>query len=582
MKKTGYKKETVRTALSFLRSSLPLCGLSLLLALISVVLTLLLPILIGDAIDGIVSAGEVDFALILPILTRAAVCILLTSAAEWCMAYINHRITNRTVASIRRQAFARLQRLPLSYLDAHPTGDVVSRIISDTDTFADGLLMGFTQFFTGILTIVGTLIFMLSIKPVIALVVVVLTPLSLFVSRFIASRTYSMFRKQSEIRGRQTALIDEMIGGEKTVIAFSGEEKVCRRFREVNGELVSASLRATFFSSLTNPTTRFVNSVVYAAVGLTGALIAMGGGLTVGALSCFLSYANQYTKPFNEISGVVTELQNALACAARVFEFLSLPAETPDPAAPLLPEKTEGRVTVTDLSFSYTPDRSLIEHVNLNVHPGDRIAIVGPTGCGKTTLINLLMRFYDPVSGEIAVDGVPTRQMTRAELRSRFGMVLQETWLRSGTVRENLRMGKPDATDAEVEEAARAVHAHGFICRLPEGYDTVIGEGGGSLSQGQKQVLCIARVMLVKPPVLVLDGATSSIDTRTELHVQRAFDRLMEGRTSFIVAHRLSTVRDATCILVMRDGKIAEQGTHAELLARNGFYAALFNSQFEE
>ncbi len=575
------KRKTLRTALSYLKGSLPLCVLSLLLALISVALTLYLPLLIGDAIDCIVGEGKVDFETILPLLQRGAVCILLTSAAEWGMAFINQRITYKTVASIRRKAFSGLQSLPLSYLDSHPTGDIVSRVIADADTFADGLLMGFTQFFTGALTIVGTLVFMFVIKPVIALVVVVLTPLSLFVSRFIAGKTYSMFRKQSEIRGRQTALIDEMIGGEKTVIAFSEKENVCRRFDEVNGELVSASLRATFFSSLTNPTTRFVNSLVYAAVGLTGALYAMAGGLTVGALSCFLSYANQYTKPFNEISGVITELQNALACAARLFDFMETAPETPDPESPASLGTAKGAITLDDVSFSYVPERKLIEHLNLKVSPGDRIAIVGPTGCGKTTLINLLMRFYDPVSGTISVDGIPTRDLTREELRRNFGMVLQETWIRSGSIRDNIRMGKPDATDEEVEAAARAAHAHGFISRLPEGYATVVPEGGGTLSQGQRQLLCIARVMLTDPPMLILDEATSSIDTRTELRVQKAFETLMQGRTTFIVAHRLSTVREATNILVMRDGNIVEQGTHDALLAKNGFYSVLYNSQFE-
>ena len=583
MKNVGMntKRKTIRTALSYLKGSLPLCILSLLLALISVALTLYLPFLIGDAIDCIVEEGKVDFEAILPLLQRGAVCILLTSIAEWGMAFINQRITYKTVASIRQKAFSGLQSLPLSYLDSHPTGDIVSRVIADADTFADGLLMGFTQFFTGILTIVGTLVFMFVIKPVIALVVVVLTPLSLFVSRFIAGKTYSMFKKQSEIRGRQTALIDEMIGGEKTVIAFSEKENVCRRFDEVNGELVSASLRATFFSSLTNPTTRFVNSLVYAAVGLTGALYAMAGGLTVGALSCFLSYANQYTKPFNEISGVITELQNALACAARLFDFMETAPETPDPEAPASLGTAKGEITIDDVSFSYVPERKLIEHLNLKVSPGDRIAIVGPTGCGKTTLINLLMRFYDPVSGTISVDGIPTRELTREELRRNFGMVLQETWVRSGSIRDNIRMGKPDATDEEVEAAARAAHAHGFISRLPEGYAAIVPEGGGTLSQGQRQLLCIARVMLTDPPMLILDEATSSIDTRTELRVQKAFETLMQGRTTFIVAHRLSTVREATRILVMRDGNIVEQGTHDELLAKNGFYSVLYNSQFE-
>ncbi|MBQ7939579.1 MAG: ABC transporter ATP-binding protein [Clostridia bacterium] len=573
---------TIAKVLSYMKSYRWFIALSLLLALISVVLTLYVPILIGRAIDDIVEAGQVNFSRIVPLLAESCVLVAVTAVMQWIMNTVNNRITYSVVRDVRSAAFSHIQKLPLSYLDRHPSGSIVSRVIADADQFADGLLMGFTQLFTGAATIVGTLIFMLTIHPLIAVVVVVLTPVSLLVAKFIASRTYSMFHKQSEVRGTQTALIDEILGNLKLVQAFSYEETALSRFDAINGELEKCSLTAIFFSSLVNPTTRFVNSLVYAAVALSGALTAVFGTLSIGSLSCFLSYANQYTKPFNEISGVITELQNALACASRLFDLIEAPAQIPDaPDAGSL-EQATGRVDLHDVTFSYTPEQSLIHNLNLHVRPGQRIAIVGPTGCGKTTLINLLMRFYDVNSGEISVDGFPVTSLTRADLRKNFGMVLQDTWLKSGTVRENIKFGLPDASDEDMIRAAKAAHAHSFIRRLPHGYDTVIGEDGGNLSHGQKQLLCISRVMLCLPPILILDEATSSIDTRTEIRIQKAFQAMMEGRTSFIVAHRLSTIREADMILVMNHGNVIEQGTHEELLAKNGFYTHLYNSQFGE
>ncbi len=563
-----------------IRRYLPVLVLSLLLALIYVAMSLYIPILVGQAIDGIVAAGSVDFDLVARKLAYVAICAAVAGLSQWGMNEMNNRITYSVTRDIRDEAFAHIQTLPLKYLDSHPQGDLVSRVISDVDTFADGLLMGFTQLFTGVMTIAGTLILMLTIRWQIALVVILVTPLSLVVANFIAKRTYSMFRLQTAIRGEQTALIDETIGEMKVVQAFGHEQASLEQFDEVNGRLEAASLRAIFFSSLTNPSTRFVNAVVYAGVALTGALLAIGGSFSVGSLTSFLSYANQYTKPFNEISGVVAELQNAIACAGRVFELIEAPAQTPEPAAPQRPETVHGAVEIQDLAFSYSPEKPLIQDFNLSVKPGQRVAIVGPTGCGKTTFINLIMRFYDPQGGEIRLDGVNTRSMDRGELRASVGMVLQDTWLKAGTIRENIAMGRPDATEEEILAAAKQAHAHGFIKRLPQGYDTQIGESGGNLSQGQKQLLCIARVMLCLPPMLILDEATSSIDTRTEIRIQKAFDTMMQGRTSFIVAHRLSTIREADVILVMRDGRIVEQGTHESLLKRGGFYAQLYRSQF--
>ena len=553
---------------------------SLGLAFVYVAMTLYIPILVGNAIDCIVDAGRVDFNAMADHLKWVLVCTLIAAVSQWVMSQINNRITYRVTRDIRNEAFCHIQQLPLSYLDRQSQGDLVSRVIGDVDTFADGLLMGFTQLFTGVMTILGTLLFMLCISWQIALVVIVITPLSLVVANFIARSTHSMFREQSVTRGRQTALIDEVIGQMKLVQAFGHEGESMEAFDEVNDELQKCSLKAIFFSSLTNPATRFVNSLVYAGVGLTGALIAIGGGITVGNLTSFLGYANQYTKPFNEISGVFTELQNALACAGRVFELIEAPAQTAEPEHPKMPEKVEGAMKIKKLSFSYVPEKPLIGNFNLSVKPGQRIAIVGPTGCGKTTFINLLMRFYDPDGGEILLDGVNTMDMDRGQLRRCVGMVLQDTWLKAGTIRENITMGKPNATDGEVITAAKQAHAHGFIKRLPKGYDTVIGESGGSLSQGQKQLLCIARVMLCLPPMLILDEATSSIDTRTEIRIQNAFNTMMRGRTSFIVAHRLSTIREADVILVMRDGHIVEQGSHEQLLQKGGFYAQLYQSQF--
>ena len=553
---------------------------SLLLATVYVVMTLYIPILVGDAIDCIVDAGQVDFALMGVHLRNVALCAVVAAVSQWVMSALNNRMTYHVTRDIRDEAFRHIQVLPLSYLDKHPQGEVVSRVISDVDTFADGLLMGFTQLFTGVMTILGTLFFMLRIHWGIALVVIFITPLSLVVANFIATRTYSMFKLQTVTRGEQTGLIDETIGNIKVVQAFGHQGESLEQFDEINERLRKCSLRAIFFSSLTNPCTRFVNSVVYAGVGLTGALVAISGGISVGNLSCFLNYANQYTKPFNEISGVVTELQNALACAGRVFELIEAPARTPEPENPQRPAKVQGGVEIRDLSFSYVPEKPLIGDFDLSVKPGQRVAIVGPTGCGKTTFINLLMRFYDPDGGEIRLDGVNTQHMHRGELRRSVGMVLQDTWLKAGTIWENIAMGKPDATQEEIVAAAKQAHAHSFIKRLPQGYDTVISEAGGNLSQGQKQLLCIARVMLCLPPMLFLDEATSSIDTRTEIRIQKAFDTMMQGRTSFIVAHRLSTIREADMILVMRDGHIVEQGKHEELLEKRGFYSQLYNSQF--
>ena len=553
---------------------------SLLLATINVVMSLYIPILVGAAIDCIVDAGHVDVTQMSVHLRNVLTCAIVAGAAQWLMSELNNRMTYQVTRDIRNEAFGHIQNLPLSYLDAHPQGDIVSRVIADVDTFADGLLMGFTQLFTGIMTILGTLLFMIRIHWGIALVVVCITPLSLLVANFIAKRTYAMFRLQTVTRGEQTGLIDETIGNIKVVRAFGHEASSMEQFDEINGRLQKASLRAIFFSSLVNPCTRFVNSVVYAGVCLTGALIAMTGGISVGNLTTFLNYANQYTKPFNEISGVVTELQNALACAGRVFELIEAPERTPEPEHPECPQTVLGAVEIHNLKFSYVPEKPLIEDFNLSVKPGQRIAIVGPTGCGKTTFINLLMRFYDPDGGEILLDGVNTRHMRRDDLRRCVGMVLQDTWLKAGTIRENIAMGRPEATEDEIVEAARQAHAHSFIRRLPKGYDTEISENGGNLSQGQKQLLCIARVMLCLPPMLFLDEATSSIDTRTEVKIQKAFDTMMRGRTSFIVAHRLSTIRGADLILVMKDGHIIEQGRHEELLRKQGFYANLYQSQF--
>ena len=554
--------------------------LSLISAAVSVVMSLYIPVLIGRAIDCIVEAGKVDFSLMKGYLMGVAICALAAGIVQWGMREINNRITFQVTRDIRNEAFRHIQVLPLSYLDQQSQGDLVSRVIADVDTFADGLLMGFTQFFSGVMTILGTLIIMLSIHPIIAVVVILVTPLSLVVAGFIAKRTYSMFTLQSSTRGELTGLVDEAIGQIKVVRAFGHEAASLEKFDEVNGRLDKASLQAVFFSSLTNPCTRFVNSVVYALVALTGALFCLSGGISVGSLTILLNYANQYTKPFNEISGVVTELQNALACAGRVLELIEAPARTPEPVHPRKPEKTQGSLEIQDLKFSYTPDKPLIDDFNLSVKPGQRIAIVGPTGCGKTTFINLLMRFYDPQGGTIQLDGVNTRDMTRADLRHSVGMVLQDTWLKAGTIRDNIAMGKPKATMEEVVAAAKQAHAHSFIKRLPQGYDTVIGESGGSLSQGQKQLLCIARVMLCLPPMLFLDEATSSIDTRTEIRIQKAFDTMMQGRTTFIVAHRLSTIREADVILVMKVGHIIEQGDHESLLRQGGFYAKLYESQF--
>lgn len=553
---------------------------SLVLAAITVASTLYLPVLIGYAVDCIVSAGHVDFTKLTGILGKMAVMIAITAISQWLMNHINNVITYRVVKDIRTKAFDHLEILPLKYIDSHPSGDVVSRIIADIDQFSEGLLMGFTQLFTGVITILGTLGFMFSINPLIAIVVVCVTPVSLVVASFIAKKTYVMFKAQSETRGELTSLVDEMLGNQKVVQAFGHEDEAQESFEEINERLRGYSLKAIFFSSITNPATRFVNSLVYASVGVAGAFAAVRGYLSVGQLSSFLSYANQYTKPFNEISGVVTELQNALASAARVFALIDEEPITPEDADAVDLKQAEGSVELDHVNFSYVPEKSLIEDFNLSVKPGQRIAIVGPTGCGKSTVINLLMRFYDVKSGAVRVDGNDVRHMTRRSLRANYGMVLQETWLKSGTIRDNIAYGKPDATDEEIIRAAKEAHAHSFIKRMPEGYNTVITEDGGNLSQGQKQLLCIARVMLCLPPMLILDEATSSIDTRTEIRIQKAFATMMKGRTSFIVAHRLSTIREADVILVMRDGHIIEQGNHESLLAKNGFYAQLYNSQF--
>ncbi|CDC78056.1 xenobiotic-transporting ATPase [Candidatus Colimorpha enterica] len=560
----------------------PLIVLTLTLAVVSTAAALIVPVIIGDTIDLIIGKDNVNIAGVVSGLSKAAIIFCIGGIAQWLMAMINNKITFSVVRDIRRDAFEKIQRLPISYIDSHPHGDIVSRIIADVDQFSDGLLMGFTQLFTGVLTIAATLVFMFAIQPVIAAVVVVLTPMSLFIANFIAKKTYGFFREQSAIRGEQTDYINEMVENVKTVKAFSNEDRVIGKFSEINGRLEKSSLRAIFFSSLTNPTTRFVNAVVYAAVAGAGAIAVIGGGLTVGGLSVFLSYVNQYTKPFNEISGVLAELQNALACAERIFDFISAESEKPDAPDALVLDGVKGSVGANDVSFSYVPDRKLIEHFNLDVKPGQKIAIVGPTGCGKTTFINLLMRFYDVNSGSITVDGHDIRDITRKSLRLSYGMVLQETWLKHGTVRENLKLGRPDATDGEMIDAAKKTHCHGFISRLENGYDTVISESGGNLSNGQKQLLCIARAMISDPPMLILDEATSSIDTRTEIRVQNAMKKLMGTRTSFVVAHRLSTIMEMDLILVMKDGNIIEQGTHGELMAKGGFYSVLFNSQFAE
>ncbi len=576
----GVQAATVRKVLHYLKKYTGSIVCSILLATISVGLSLYIPIIIGDAIDCIIGKGNVDFAAVTAYLWQVAVCALGVALAQWVMDTLNNRITYSVIRDMRITAFRKLQQLPLSYLDTRKSGELVSRIVADVDQFSDGLLMGFTQLFTGVVTILGTLIFMLTIHPGITLVVVLITPLSLFVANFIAKRTYTMFKLQSETRGEQTALIDEMIGNQKIVQAFAHEEQALAQFDEINERLQKYSLRAIFFSSITNPATRFVNSMVYAGVAITGALTVISGGITVGQLSCFLGYANQYTKPFNEISGVITELQNAIACAARIFDLIEQPSQIAEASDAIELTDVKGSVSLKNVSFSYFADKKLIENLNLKVAPGQRIAIVGPTGCGKTTLINLLMRFYDVDAGSISVEDADIRHLTRKSLRRNYGMVLQDTWLKAGTVRENIVMGKPDATDEEVIAAAKLAHSHSFIKRLPQGYDTVITEDGGNLSAGQKQLLCITRVMLCRPPMLILDEATSSIDTRTEIRIQRAFAHLMEGRTSFIVAHRLSTIKEADVILVMKDGNIIEQGDHASLLKQGGFYASLYQAQF--
>lgn len=569
-----------RKILRYIRRYRFMVALSLLLAVVVVVLTLYVPILTGDAVDLLLGQGMVDMPAIFSIMTKIGIAVLITAVSQWIMNTCNNYITYHVIRDIREDAFQKLETLPLQYHDTHAYGEVVSRVIADVDTVADGLLMGFTQLFTGVLTIFGTLLFMLMTNIPITLVVVCITPVSILVARFIATKTYTMFRSQSEIRGEQTALIEEMVGNLKIVKTFSKEADGKEQFAEINGRLQKSSLRAIFFSSITNPATRFVNSLVYAGVGVFGAFIALRGGISVGRLSCFLSYANQYTKPFNEISGVITELQNAMACAARIFELIEEEPQVPEAEDAKVLEAARGEVTLEDVQFQYVPEKPLIRNLNLQVKPGQRVAIVGPTGCGKTTVINLLMRFYDVKEGAIRVDGTDIRDYTRGSLRTSYGMVLQETWLRAGTIRDNLCMGRPDATEEEIIQAAKAAHAHSFIKRLPKGYDTVITEDGGSLSQGQKQLLCIARVMLCLPPMLILDEATSSIDTRTELKIQNAFAKMMQGRTSFIVAHRLSTVKEADVILVMQDGNIIEQGDHETLLSQNGFYAELYNSQF--
>ena len=581
-KMNSEQTEVLKKVLRYMKRYWFYLAISILLAAITVASTLYIPLLTGDAVDCIVGKGHVDWAGVFAVLKQMAIVIGVTALAQWGMNICNNKLTYQIVRDIRNEAFAKLEILPLKYIDRKSTGEIVSRIIADVDQFADGLLMGFTQLFTGVITILGTIGFMLSVNVGITFVVLLVTPISWLVASFIAKHTFDMFRKQSETRGEQTALIDEMIGNQKVVQAFGHEQEASARFDEINGRLQKYSLRAIFFSSITNPSTRFVNSLVYTGVGITGALAAVSGRMSVGQLTCFLSYANQYTKPFNEISGVITELQNAIACAGRVFELIEEEPQTPEPENVKVLTDVEGNVCLQNVRFAYRPDQKLIENLNLTVKPGERVAIVGPTGCGKTTLINLLMRFYDVDGGSIQVEGTDIRMLTRNSLRAAYGMVLQDTWLRSGTVKENLLIGKPDATDEEIVEAAKLSHAHSFIKRLPKGYDTFIGEDGGGLSQGQKQLLCITRLMLCHPAMLILDEATSSIDTRTEMKIQNAFAKLMEGHTSFIVAHRLSTIREADVILVMRDGEIVEQGNHKTLLAQNGFYAKLYNSQFED
>lgn len=573
-------KEVIKKVLQYIGKYKIQAIFSLILAAVIVASTLYVPILTGNAIDLMVY-GNVDWNGVIKTLFMIGAMVVLTMMAQWIMNVINTKMTYNVVRDIRQKAIRKIEQVPLSYMDVHSQGDMVSRVVADVDQFADGLLMGFTQLFTGVMTILGTLLFMLSINVYITIVVVIVTPLSLFVAAFISKHTYSMFMEQSETRGEQTAFIDEMIGNLKVVKAYTHEDEAMEQFDEINNRLQKCSLRAVFFSSLTNPSTRFVNGLVYALVGISGAFLACKNHITVGELSCFLSYANQYTKPFNEISGVVTELQNALACAERIFELIEAQPQKPDDEDAVVLKNVEGNVEFNDVCFSYVPDQKLIEHFSLKVSKGQRIAIVGPTGCGKTTMINLLMRFYDPVSGDICIDDVNSLHITRSSLRDSFGMVLQETWLKSGTIKENIIMGKPDATDEEIINAAKASHAHSFIKRLPDGYDTVIGEDGGSLSQGQKQLLCITRVMLCLPPMLILDEATSSIDTRTEIRIQKAFAKLMTGRTSFVVAHRLSTIKKSDIILVMKDGNVIEQGNHEQLISQNGFYANLYRSQFE-
>ncbi len=574
------QKKTLGKVMKYIKKYRIRVVMSLIFAAVTVITTLYLPILTGNAVDLMVEKGKVDFAGLKPIVKTMLIVLAITGVAQWIMNICNNYITYHVVQDIRKDAMDRIQIVPLKYLDGHAAGDIVSRVIADVDQFADGLLMGFTQAFTGVMTIVGTLVFMLRINVWITLVVILVTPLSFFVAGFIAKKSYSMFQMQSKERGAQTALIDEMIGNQRVVQAYGHEKRSLEQFDEINGRLEKYSLRATFFSSITNPATRFVNNLVYAGVGIVGAFFAIHGMLSVGRLTSFLSYANQYTKPFNEISGVITELQNAIACAARVFELMEAEPQEPDKPDAIELTQVKGAVELKNVSFSYVPEQKLIQDFNLMVKPGQRVAIVGPTGCGKTTVINLLMRFYDVNKGVIAVDGTDIRNMTRASLRSNIGMVLQETWLKDGTIRDNITMGKPDATEEEIIAAAKATHAHSFIKRLPQGYDTVVREDGDNLSQGQKQLLCITRVMLCQPPMLILDEATSSIDTRTEIRIQRAFEKLMKGRTSFIVAHRLSTIKNADIILVMKDGNIIEQGSHESLLAQNGFYANLYNSQF--
>ena len=584
MKKQGNNRETEKRILRLIKPYGHLLIMSLIFAVVSVVLTLYAPVITGQGIDLIIDKGQVDFAALMPLLVRFGIVVGITALAQWLMNLCNNKITYHVVKDIRTEAFEHLEILPLRYIDSNQYGEVISKVITDVDQFSDGLLLGFSQLFTGVITILGTLLFMLSVNFKITLVVVLITPLSLFVASFIARRTFSMFKLQSETRGEMTSLVEEMVGNQKIVKAFSHEEEAEEKFRVINEDLRKCSLRAIFFSSITNPATRFVNGLVYAGVGIVGAISAIRGVISVGQLSCFLSYANQYTKPFNEISGVVTELQNALASATRVFALIDEEPQTPDTsdALELKPEMVNGNVKLKNVQFSYNPEVSLIQGLNLDVKSGQRIAIVGPTGCGKTTIINLLMRFYDVDSGEISVSGHPVRTLTRDSLRKNYGMVLQETWLKSGTIADNIAYGKPDASREEIMEAAKSAHAHSFIKRMPDGYDTVISEAGGNLSQGQKQLLCIARVMLCLPPMLILDEATSSIDTRTEIKIQKAFEKMMQGRTSFIVAHRLSTIREADIILVMKDGAIIEQGNHESLLGNNGFYADLYNSQFQQ